>query len=265
MNLQRIWAIGHNVFRETLRDRILYLILVYLIVITGASLLLPDVSNTADFRILLDLGLSGLNFLGLIVAIFVGTGLVNKEIEKRTVYLMIAKPMTRTEFILGKHLGLSAMISVLVAVMAGIYFLAIVLQSNPGTFAQPSPIPYLSLLWAMVFIQLELTLIVAAGLMFGVFTSSILATLYTIALYIVGHLSELIRELAKLSESDLLKQVLDLVYFILPNLERLNLRNEAIYGQLPSLSEILGHGLYGLVYTSLLLTVATFIFARRQF
>ncbi|MDX2273037.1 MAG: ABC transporter permease [Cyanobacteriota bacterium] len=257
MNLGRVVTIARNVFRETIRDRILYLVLVFGIVMVGAVTLLPQVANRAENKIILDLGLAAINFLGLIVAVFVGTGLVNKEIEKRTVFVLIAKPMSRSEFILGKHLGLSALLSVLLLMMTAI-FLGLVLLRDPTA-------PWLGVLWSIVFIFLELVLIVAAALMFGVFTSSILATLYTIALYLMGHFSRALLQFGSLTENSLITKFFEIMYVVLPDLERLNIKNQAVYGLLPDSGELLLNAVYSIVYTGLLLTITTVVFARRQF
>jgi ABC-type transport system involved in multi-copper enzyme maturation permease subunit len=125
MVLSRIVVIARNVFLEVIRDRILYLIAIFALVMVAASFLLPEVSAGAQDKITLDLGLAGIHLLSVIVAVFVGTGLVNKEIEKRTVLVLIAKPVSRAEFLIGKHLGLSAVLAVLIAALAAI-FLAVV-------------------------------------------------------------------------------------------------------------------------------------------
>jgi ABC-type transport system involved in multi-copper enzyme maturation permease subunit len=257
MNLMRTWAIARNVFRETVRDRILYLLMVYVVILAGATVLVPEVALQAHDKILLDLGLASLNFLGLIVAIFVGTSLINKEIDKRTVFVLIAKPMSRAEFVVGKHLGLSALLSMLIAIMAAIFFAFGLLQTDP--------VPWIPIGVSILFIFLELTVVVGITLMFGVFTSSILATLYTIALYILGHLSRSLLQLGAIADNETIKRIFETIFVVLPDLERLNLRNVAVYGDLPPLTELLTSGLYAVTYTIVILVIAIFVFSRRQF
>jgi ABC-type transport system involved in multi-copper enzyme maturation permease subunit len=205
------------------------------------------------------LGLAGIHLLSVIVAVFVGTGLINREIEKRTVLVLIAKPVSRTAFIVGKHLGLTAVLAVLIAAL-GIIFMA-VLTAHGVAF------PVGSVGLALVFMVLEAALLVAVAIVFGVFTSSLLATLLTFAVYLMGHLSQDIVAFGKLSDNPGVQRLTNTLYLVLPDLERLNLRNEAVYGMglLPTAPELWGHGLYGLLYTALLLTVAIAIFSRRQF
>ncbi len=259
MTLSRVGVIARTVFLEVIRDRILYLVGLFAVLLVIVAVLLPQVAAGAQDKILLDVGLAGIHLLSVIVAIFVGTGLVNKEIEKRTVLVLIAKPVSRAEFIVGKHLGLTAVLAVLIAAL-GLIFM-VVLAVDGVAF------PFLSLVLALIFMVLEAALLVAAAMVFGVFTSSLLATLLTFAVYLMGHLSQDIVALGKLSENPALQRVTDILYLLLPDLERLNLRNEAVYGMelLPKATELLGHGLYGLLYTALLLTVAIAIFSRRQF
>lgn len=259
MVLSRIVVIAQNVFLEVIRDRILYLIGLFALLMVAASALLPEVSAGAQDKITLDLGLAGIHLLSVIVAVFVGTGLVNKEIEKRTVLVLIAKPVSRAEFLIGKHLGLSAVLAVLIAALAAI-FLAVV-AFNSIDF------PLQSVLLSIAFMFLEVVLLTAVAILFGVFTSSLLATLLTFATYLMGHLTQDLVALGELSENPALQRVTNGLFLVLPDLERLNLRNEAIYGMqlLPDAVTMLSNVLYALIYTALLLTIAILIFSRRQF
>ncbi|MDB9525314.1 ABC transporter permease subunit [Oscillatoria sp. CS-180] len=259
MSLSRIWVIAINVFKEVIRDRVLYLIAIYAVLLFAIAALLPDVAAGAEEKITLDLGLAGIHILGLVVTVFVGTGLINKEIEKRTVLVLISKPVSRLEFILGKHVGLSAVLAVLMTLLTAIYLAVLIINEISFTLS--------SLLIAVFFTFLEMVLLTAAALLFGVFTSSLLATLLTIGVYLMGHLSQDIVAFGKLSENAGFQRVANGMYLILPDLERLNLRNEAVYGMtlLPSTPELIGHFAYSLLYIALLLSISVAIFSRRQF
>ncbi|NEQ47749.1 MAG: ABC transporter permease [Leptolyngbya sp. SIOISBB] len=259
MSLLRIWVVATNVFKEVIRDRVLYLTGLYAVLLFAAAALLPSVAANAQDKIILDIGLAGIHLMGLVVTVFVGTSLINKEIEKRTVLVLIAKPVSRLEFILGKHLGLSGVLAVLLGGLTAIYFGVLALNQIEFTG--------FSLLLAIFYTFVELMLLTAAALLFGVFTSSLLATLFTIGVYLMGHLSQDIVAFGQLTDSALFQRVTNGMYLVLPDLERLNLRNEAVYGTalFPAPPELIGDLLYGLLYTALLLTVAVFIFARRQF
>ncbi|MGF1524724.1 MAG: ABC transporter permease [Leptolyngbyaceae cyanobacterium] len=259
MSLSRVWVIASNVFKEVIRDRVLYLVVLYALLLLAVSGLLPQVAAGAQDKITLDLGLAGIHLLGLIVTVFVGTSLINKEIEKRTVLVLIAKPVSRLEFIIGKHLGLSAVLAVLMVLLTAIYLG--ILAINQITFV------WASILLAVLFTFVEMALLTAAAMLFGAFTSSLLATLLTIAVYLMGHLSQDIVALGQLTENISLQRITNSLYLVLPDLERLNLRNEAVYGLalLPSVPDLLLNLAYGVFYITLLLTLSAVIFARRQF
>ncbi|NJL48027.1 MAG: ABC transporter permease [Leptolyngbyaceae cyanobacterium SM2_5_2] len=259
MVLSRVRVIAHTVFLEVIRDRILYLIALFAGLMVAASLLLPPISaGTAD-KILLDLGLAAIHLLSVIIAVFVGTNLVNKEIEKRTVLVLLAKPVSKAEFIVGKHLGLSAVLGVLLAALGAIFMA--VLALNGVAF------PVGSVGLAISFMALEAMLITAVAILFGVFTSSLLATLLTFAVYLMGHLTQDLVAFSQLSENPGLQRLTNGLYLILPDLERLNLRNVAIYGAdlMPDALGLISHFFYAVVYIVLLLTLATVVFSRRQF
>jgi ABC-type transport system involved in multi-copper enzyme maturation permease subunit len=257
MDLTRIMAIAANGFREVIRDRILYVIGFFSLLLILASRILPPIAISADEKIFLDLGIGTIGLLGAIVAIFVGTGLINKEIDKKTVLILVPKPITNPEFIIGKHLGLSAVLTVLVASMTAIYLgMMSLLQIN---------YPLKSLLLAIFYILLELALITAIAMTFGVFTSSILATLLSFGVYVMGHLSRDLLELGKITDNENIEKLTKLLFLILPDLERLNLKNEAVYNILPSSGELISSFIYALLYITLLLTITIFIFSRRQF
>ena len=257
MNMSCIIAIAANGFREVIRDRILYIIGLFVLLLVLASRILPPIALNADEKIFLDLGIGAIGLLGAIVAIFVGTGLINKEIEKKTVLILVPKPITSTEFIIGKHLGLSAVLFVLVVTMTVIYF---VMMSLLGI-----NYPLQSLAIAIGYILLELALLSAVSMTFGVFTSSILATLLSFGVYLMGHLSRDLLELGKITENPGIEKITQTIFLILPDLERLNLKNEAVYNVLPNTGELITSFIYAIVYTILLLIITVTIFSRRQF
>lgn len=253
----RIWAIATNGFREVIRDRVLYLIGFFALLLGIALLLLPEISAGTHEKIFLDFGLGAIGLLSVVVAVFVGTGLINKEIEKRTVLVLIPKPISRSEFIIGKHLGLCAVLAVLVAVMTLIYFG--LLSVSEITY------PLATIAVSLLYLLLELILLTAVAMVFGVFTSSILATLLSFGVYLMGHVSHDLVELGKLSKNASIEFFTQSLYLVLPDLSRLNLRNEAVYGLLPPPLELLGHAAYGILYTVLLLAIAILLFSRREF
>lgn len=257
ISILRIWAIAANSFREVIRERILYFIGFFALLMAFAWRLLPEIAVGTHQKIFLDLGLAAIGLLGVIVAVFVGTGLINKEIDKRTILVLIPKPLSRAEFILGKHLGLSGVLAVMLGVMLVIYLLMLL-----GMKVSFQALP---LIVSVFYLGLELILIAAVAIAFGVFTSSILATLMTFGVYLMGHISKDLIQLGIISKNANILAITKNIYLILPDLERLNFRNEAVYGLLPSADVLIANALYSLVYTGLLLGISILIFSRRQF
>jgi len=257
MNLNRIFVIAHNVFREVIRDRALYLLGVFAVVLLLANRTLPDIASVASEKMLLDVGLATMALIGLVVTVFVGTGLINREIEKRTVIVLLSKPVSRLELILGKHLGLMAVTVVLVGTMTLFYLGLLTVQKIP--------FPLEAIVISSGFLVVELGLITAVALLFGVATSSLLATLLTLAVYVMGHLSQDLVKMVQLTENLDLQRLAKVLYLVLPDLSRLTLRNEAVYNALPSLGELASHGVYGVLYTVMVLMGAIVIFMMREF
>ena len=257
MNFGQIWTIASNGFREVIRDRILYLIGFFALLLVLAWRILPEVAATTENKMLIDFGLAGIDALGVVVAIFVSTGLINKEIEKRTVLILIPKPVNRAQFIIGKHLGVSAVLAVLIVAMTTIYLILL-------SFSRIN-YPLGSILVSTLYLFLQLSLIAAVGLLFGVFTSSLLAALLSFGIYLMGNLSPDLVELGNLSRNSNIQALTQGLYLVLPDLSRLNLKNDAVYGLLPSPLTLLGNGLYGLFYTVLVLAITILIFSRREF
>ena len=257
MNMGRIVKIAKNVFGEAIRDRILYIIGLFALLMVAAVRLIPELSVGTDDKIILDFGLAAISILGLIVTVFIGTNLVNKEIEKRTVYILVAKPLSRSELIVGKHIGLSAVLAVLLIVMTVIYGLILSLSGISY--------PIGSILVTVIFIFIQLSLLPAVAILFGVFTSSLLATLFTFGIYLMGNLSRDLVKLGDLSDNLGIKKLMMGLYVILPDLSRLNLKNDAVYGLLPSMANLVSNFGYALLYIILLLSITIAIFARREF
>ncbi|MDZ8185716.1 MAG: ABC transporter permease [Nostoc sp. ChiSLP02] len=257
--MTRIFVLAKNVFQEVIRDRILYIIGFYALILGAAFRVLPEFAAANEDKIFLDFGLAAMNAIGLIITIFVGTGLVNKEIEKRTVLVLIAKPVSRSEIIVGKYLGLSAVLAVLVAAMTVIYLLF--LQFGKVSY------PTTSILIASIFLFLQLSLITAVAITFGVFTASILATVLTFAVYLIGNITPDLVQLGRLSRNPGMERLTQGLFLVLPDLSRLDLKNDAVYGlqALPDTTSLIINAGYGLLYSALLLAIAVVIFSKREF
>jgi hypothetical protein len=259
MNVIRTVVMAKNVFREVIRDRILYIIGFYALILTLALRAIPAFSATTSDKIFLDFGLATMNIIGLIVAIFIGTGLVNKEIEKRTILVLIAKPISRSEFIASKYLGLSAVIAILIITMTIIYLGLLQLCQVSYSIS--------SIFLATLFIFFQLCLITAVAITLGVFTSSLIATALTYAVYLMGNITQDLVALGKLSNNPGIERITQALYLILPDLSRLDLKNDAVYGleALPNTITLITNTGYGLLYSFMFLTFAILIFLRREF
>ncbi|ADI62697.1 ABC transporter permease [Trichormus azollae] len=259
MNPSRTFVMAKNVFQEVIRDRILYIIGFYAIILAVGNRAIFEFAATTQDKIFLDFGLAGMNIIGLIVVVFIGTALVNKEIEKRTILMLIAKPISRSEFITSKYLGLSGVLAVLIAAMTAIYLV----------FLQLGKIPYptTTILIAVLFLFLQLTLISAVAITLGVFTSSLIATPLTFAVYLMGNITQDLVALGHLSQNPGVERITQGLYLILPNLSRLDLKNDAVYGlqAIPDPVTLIGNATYGLLYSFMLLAITIFIFLRREF
>ncbi|MGF1538746.1 MAG: ABC transporter permease [Elainellaceae cyanobacterium] len=259
MSFSRLVVIAVNAFREVIRDRILYLVALYGVGFVVLGALLPRVAANTQDKMLMDMGLAAIALIGLVTAILVGTGLVNKEITKRTIYVLMAKPVTSVDLVVGKHLGLTAVLGVLLAAMTVLYLG----QLSLSGIAYPSG----SLLLAVGYTLLELSLITAVAILFGVITSPLLAALLTLGVYLVGQLSPDLIELSELIDSPALTRLTNGLYLVLPDLSRLNWRNQAVYGLelMPEPAALAVHALYGLLYIVVMLAIASAILSRREF
>lgn len=257
MNPIRTWAIAFNVFREIFRERVLYLTGIFAVGFVLAVTFLNEVSVGTEAKISLDVGIAGMALMGLAVAAFVGGGLIRKEIDKRTALIMIAKPLSRAEFIVGKHLGITGVLVVLLSIMTLIYM---------GVLSwRAIEFPAGSLLVAITYLGIELSLIAAVAIMFGVFSSSLIATILTISVYVMGHFSSNLLDLSRTIETSSVKQFIRALYLVFPDLSRLDLKNQAVYGLLPNSETLLLNAVYGLFYIAMILAIASLLFNRRQF
>ncbi|AFY59152.1 ABC-type transport system involved in multi-copper enzyme maturation, permease component [Rivularia sp. PCC 7116] len=259
MNLNRVFAIANNSFREVVRDRILFIIGFYAVILAIAARLLPQLAAATEDKMFLDLGLAVMSVLSLIIAVFVSTGLINKEVEKRTILMLISKPVSRNEFIVGKYLGFSIVLALLVIAMSAIYIIFLQINNISYSFG--------SIVINAIFLILQLSLVSAIAIACSVFTGSILATALTFALYLIGNITQDLLKLARISENPGLERITQVLYLLLPDLSRLDLKNEAVYGlsALPEHTTLFINASYSLIYISMLLTIATFVFSRKEF
>lgn len=256
---RRIVAIARNTFREAVRDRVLYNLVLFVLLLSVSAIFLGAASASQDAKIIVDLGLSAMLLFGAFIAIFVGVGLVWKEIERRTVYAIFAKPVGRGEFLLGKYLGLCVTLAVNMAVMgAGVTLvLAYVVRGTT---------PLLLALWPTVaLIYLELTILTGVALLFSAFSSPIFAVFGSLAVFLIGHFTAELKGFAALFDAPTARGVLVALYYALPNLSTFSQITPAAHGIAPAPAHLAAALAYAVAWDVALLAAAALLFARRDF
>lgn len=252
--MNNIITIAKNTFRETIRDRILYAILAFAFLFIAGTIFLGSISLGEDLKIIRDLGLAGIYIFSLIIAIFLGTSLIYKEIEKRTLYIVLSKPVSTAEFIVGKFLGLLSSIIITMIPMTALYL--IIVAAKGGGF------DYFAL--AAIGMQVfEIMLFVALTILFSTFSTPLASTLYSILILFIGHSLPMILKYG-LKSGILFKYFSYVIYYLLPNLEKFNLRNIAVHGILPGGLEAFSAVAYGLIYTIILLGLANYSLSKQE-
>ena len=255
----RITAIARNAFREAVRDRVLYNLVLFVLLLTGASIFISELSGGEERKVIVDLGLSAMLLFGVFIAIFVGVGLVYKEIERRTIYAVFSKPVGRGEFLVGKYLGLCLTLLVNVVVMGVGVSLALMYVSGGWD-------PLIVNIWpAVLLIYMELMLLTAIALLFSSFSSPALSALLTFMVFIIGHFSADLKSLATGLGGTGARWLFNGLYYVLPNLANYSYITPVAHGRAPSTGMIFATGLYALVYITVILAAATLVFNRRNF
>ena len=252
--LRHIFAIAKNTFRETIRDRVLYAILVFSLAFLGFTLVISSISLGTDLHIMRSLGLAGMYLFSVIITVFLGTSLIYKEIEKRTLYFILAKPISRAEVIIGKFFGLLASVSVCVLGMFIVYLGMIAFKG--GGF---DGVALLSGFYTL----LDLSVLIALSILFSTFATPLASAMYAVVIIYVGHSLDVIMQAVRFS-GPFAKGVANILYYLLPNLEKFDIRNLVIYGLHPSLVSVVAVIAYAVVYCAVLLFVATMAFRTRE-
>jgi ABC-type transport system involved in multi-copper enzyme maturation permease subunit len=257
--LARVLAIALNTFRESVRDRVLYNLILFVLILVAASVFVSDLSANVESEFTAALGLSAMLVFGAFIAIFIGVGLVYKEIDKRTIYNLLSKPVHRYEFILGKYLGLCVTLLVNSGVMLLATELAIFYVN--GGFVRLQ----VAVLAAAYLVYLELALLIAVALMFSSFSTPLLSALFAFAVYIIGNFSRDLLQMAQLSDSVIGRALLNVIYYLVPHLSNFSFITEASHGHLVPTRMMLSATVYAIVYISILLSAAMLIFQKRNF
>lgn len=250
-----ILTLAGSTFLETVRDKIFYLVAVFGFIMLASTAILSPLTVGAQGKIMADVGLASMVIFGLLVVVFVGSNMVRKELDKGTIVTILSRPVGRREYLIGKFLGLNLTLVTMLGVMGLVFLLMLFLA--PGSFS-------LRFLGAFYLTFLELTLINAVVVFFSTSVSPILAAVFTLGVFSVGHLSQSIRDFGQLQDSLFQRQISELVYYLTPNLEVFNLRGLVVHGTTVPGSHLVMATVYCLAWSGLLLVVAGSIFSRKE-
>ena len=267
--MRAVRYIALNVFRESVRDRVPYNLVLFAVLLIGSSYLLGQLTAGQDVKIIKDLGLAAISIFGLFIAIFIGIGLVSKEVERRSIYALLAKPISRPQFIAGKYAGLVLTLAVNVAVMTIAlyavlgYLTWIETPEFKASWEAPGVDP--AMLKAILLIFVELMLVTAIALFFSTFSSPILSAALTFGLYIAGNFNADLKNFEQVVDSPAAAWLARGLYHVLPDLSAFDVKIQVVHG-LPVAAGYIWSTLgYGALYIAALLLAATVIFSRRDF
>jgi len=253
--MRAVAAIACNTFREALRDRVLYLFLGFALLLLASSKLFGLLTVGDEGKVIKDFGLAGIQFFTMLIAVMMSVLLISREVDSRTVYNILAKPVRRWQFLIGKYLGLLATVALNLALMTAVLLAVTVLYL--GEFDA-------GLLFAAAMILLEMALLTAFATLFAVLTRPMLGTVFTLAVFVIGHVSEDIWVLTKHVNSGLVRPLVAALYAVLPNLERFNFKSEVVHDVGISSGEVALTVAYGLAYTAMVLVLACARFRARD-
>ena len=267
--MRAISTVAIHVFRESVRDRVPYNLVLFSVLLIASSYLLGQLTAGQDVKIVKDLGLAAISVFGLFIAIFIGIGLVSKEVERRSIYALLSKPVSRPQFIAGKYLGLVLTLAVNITVMAVALYIVLGYLTWQETaeykavWDAPGPDP--AMLKAVFLIFIELMLVTALALFFSTFSTPMLSAVLTFGLYIAGHFNSDLKNFDKVVNSEVAIWLSRGMYHVLPDLSAFDVKTEVVHGLPVTMGYLASTTAYGLAYVTGLLLVATFIFSRRDF
>lgn len=269
MNPRTLGRIAWAVFRDSVRDRVLYNLVGFALLVIGASFLIGQLTAGQDVKIIKDLGLAAMAVFGLFIAIFIGIGLVSKEVERRSIYSLIAKPVRRSELVVGKYLGLVLTIVINVAVMAAVWYAVLGYMSWMETeaFRQSWEAPATDprMLAAVYLIVVQLMLVMAIALFFSTFSSPMLSAVFAFGFYIAGHFSADLKNFDVAVGDSPLWYATTGLYYLLPNMAIFDVKNAVVHAQPVPPGYLVTTTAYGLCYIVALVAAGAWIFSRRDF
>jgi len=266
--VRAIGWIAVNVFRESVRDKVFYNLLFFALLLVGGSYMIGQLTAGQDIKIIKDLGLAATSVFGLFIAVFIGIGLVSKEVEKRSIYSLISKPVQRYQVVLGKYAGLvltlaANMVIMTIALYAVLAFMGWKLSAVAAAWETPALDP--ALLKGLLLTFFELCIVTAMALFFSTFSTPLLSAALAFGFFIAGRLSGDLRNFNDVVRSPVAGWIADAVYWILPNLAAFDVRSQVVHGQPVSAGYLALTAGYALLYISALLIPSAIVFQRRDF
>jgi Cu-processing system permease protein len=256
--MSRVLIVARNTFREAVRDRVLYNLVFFALLMIASAVVVGQISMDIETVVMISLGLSAISLIGLLIAVFTGVRLVSKEIDKRTLHAVLAKPLRRWEFLIGKFAGLAATLAVNTAAMAAGLFLALWMVKHSVVRGDAV------VLVAVYFILLKLMLVVALAMLFSCFTSPLLAILFTGGLYVAGLFVAELRNLQVTTLSQQTQRFFAVISYILPNFGNYDVMGAAAHGRAIAGALVLHNTLYTALYCAMVLAAAAVIFSRKD-
>jgi len=267
--MKSTFAIAINVFRESVRDKVLYNLVLFAVLMMAASYLIGQLTAGQDVKIIKDLGLAAMSLFGLFIAVFIGIGLVSKEVERRSIYSLLAKPVERWQLILGKYAGLVLTLAVNIAVMTAAFYLVLVyMRWGVPELAQKAwdaPAVDPRLLEAIYLIFVELAIVTAIALVFSTFSTPILSAAFAFGLTIVGQYSTDLRNFQDVLDSPAAQRIARGLYWVLPNLGQFDVKSLVVHGQAVPMRYVGTATLYAALYIGFLLVISGLVFSHRDF
>jgi ABC-type transport system involved in multi-copper enzyme maturation permease subunit len=257
-----IAAIARNTFREAARNKVLYSLLFFAVLLILSALALGELSLDEEVRMTRDLGLFGVDLFSVLIAIFVGVNLLYKELDLKTVYTILPKPIARWEFVLGKWLGMLITLALQIAVMGAVLALTTVAEGAPVDAA------IVKALWLLL---VNVMVVTSVAILFSSFSSPFLSGFFSLGVFVVGRSVPDIRLVAARAGGALARTV-DLASYLVPNLHLfypsgaiVGAQHVSIHGQYVGAGYLFSATLYGVGYSTLVLGLAMLIFRRRDF
>jgi ABC-type transport system involved in multi-copper enzyme maturation permease subunit len=268
---RRIALVAWHVFKEGVRDRVLYAIAAFALLLVATSLLIGEITAGEDVKIIKDFGLATIEVAGILMTIFVGVGLVSREIDRRSILALLAKPLPRWEFIVGKYLGLVLTILVnVVAMAAALYLMLAYLEWRALPIerqAWPAPATDPRLMLAIGMIAAELALLTAVALFFSTFSSSaLLSIVLTVGIFLAGLLSADLRHFGDIVEVPRATAMfVAAIGWIVPAFSAFDIKAQVVHGVALPAGFVVYTLVYAVAYIGAILAASITLFARREF